>query len=120
MGDNNNETTLNAVDEALASVASICRAQGLGADQFLAAARDAYTRSAPASDYTLRFRSVAVRAADVAKIEKIARQRVGDALRDVEDLIEACAMLTDPDGEEELADVTTGSLFKASAVYGRT
>lgn len=118
MGNNNNNPSGNALDEALASLASIGRAQGLSADAFLAAARDAYAQSETASEYTLRFRSVAIRATDVPKIQKIARQRVGEALHDVEELIEACALLTDPDGDEELAEITTGTLFKASAARG--
>jgi hypothetical protein len=118
MGNNNNNPSGNAFDEALASLASIGRAQGLSADSFLAAARDAYAQSAAATDYTLRFRSVAVRATDVPKIQKIARQRVGEALSDVEELVEACALLMSPDGDEELADITTGTLFKASAARG--
>lgn len=118
MGNNNNNPSGNALDEALSSLASIGRAQGIDADAFLAAARDAYARSATASDYTLRFRSVAVRATDVPKIQKIARQRVGEALTDVEELVGACALLTNPDGDEELAEITTGTLFKASAAPG--
>ncbi len=119
MGNNNNDKPNgNAFDEALTSIASIGRAEGLSDDAFLAAARDAYVRSGKAFDYTLRFRSVVVRSTDVPKIQKIARQRVGEALRDVEELVEACAMLLDPDGDEELAEITTGALFKASAVTG--
>lgn len=119
MGDkNSNDPSDNALDQAIAAVARIGRAQGLSEEAFLAAAREAYTRSDPASDYTLRFRSVAIRASDVPKIQTIARQRVGDALRDVEELAEACAMLTDPDGEEDLAEITTGTLFAAAPGHG--
>ena len=118
MGNNNNKPYGNAFDEALTSVASIGRAQGLSDEAFLAAARAAYAKSGKAFDYTLKFRSVVVRATDVPKIQKIARQRVGDALRDVEELVEACAMLTDPDVDKDLAEITTGALFTASAVTG--
>ena len=116
MGDKNNNPSGAALDDALASVASIGRAQGLSDDAFVDAARTAYARAGAATEYTSRFRSVAVRAADVPKIQTIARQRVGDALREVEELAEACAMLTDPDRDEDLAEITTGSLFTAAAV----
>ncbi len=118
MGKNNNHKPGNSLDEALNSIASIGRAQGLSDDAFLAEARAAYARSGEAFDYTLRFRSVVVRSTDVPKIQEIARQRVGEALRDVEELAQACAMLTNPDGEEELAEITTGALFKGSTVTG--